>query len=168
MIIFVFLLATIFMISAVSKIVSFQPFRKTLENLGFKGIHSVLLAALVIGMELIAAGTLYADKFRILGQTLCLLLLICFTGAALIARKRKQLVACNCFGISSSDEFLGKKTYYRVGVLFVLLCFTLFWDVHVQAAGWEEQLIFATASISIFLISILLPVVWRVMKESSS
>ncbi|WP_055106950.1 MauE/DoxX family redox-associated membrane protein [Paenibacillus ihumii] len=108
-------LSTILIYSFISKLLSYQDFKKTIDKLGFPQFT----AWFVMTVEIIAAAMLLIDPLRQAGQAGAVLLFLSFYFAAGVSIYKKLDVTCNCFG-KASEEKLGWGTMLRNTPLFLL------------------------------------------------
>jgi len=113
------LVGTVFIVAAVSKVLHRDRFRDTLRELGV-GPNAVGVATwVVIAVEAIVGAGLVLGGFGGTPALASLVLLLTFGALGLWARLRALTIECNCFGESSSR--LGINTVARSGLLVLTL-----------------------------------------------
>lgn len=110
-----FALATLLLYSSVAKMLSYQYFKTTIQQLKFPSFFTWL----VIAAEVIIAVLLVLDFTQQIGQFAAMLLFLSFYVVAGLAIHKKLNVSCNCFG-KSSEEKLGWGTIWKVTPLLLL------------------------------------------------
>lgn len=110
-----FLLATVFVVSAVAKARDGRAFRRFVAALA---LPPRLSTVAVVGTELVAAGLLIAPASAPAGFVLALALLAAFSAALGAGLRRRTPVSCGCFGSSSAP--LGRMDLLRNGLLAVV------------------------------------------------
>ncbi|MGG3282407.1 MauE/DoxX family redox-associated membrane protein [Paenibacillus solani] len=128
-------LSTILLYSAISKIISYKDFKKTIEKLRFP----LYTTWLVIAFEIIIAALLLIDSTRSIGEIGSLLLFLSFCFVAAYSIHKKLDVPCNCFG-KASEEQLGWGTIGKAAPLFLvsLAGFAMNGASHLLSMGTTE------------------------------
>lgn len=110
-------LATVFAVSAIAKLISRYSFYETLSAIGLKDTASGIVSWAFPLVELTAAGLLLAEPFRLAGELLILCMLAGFIAISIQAiREKGNRVDCQCFG-DLVEEKLGAATLIRSFVL---------------------------------------------------
>lgn len=111
-------IATLFIVSSITKLRSPKAFQVMLEQLGLSK-KITRFSMLFPVAELLVGLTLLWPPIRLWGQVSVLMLLIIFSWSAWKALSANNKVKCNCFG-SLTDESFGLSTVLRIAVLIIL------------------------------------------------
>ncbi|GKU77800.1 MauE/DoxX family redox-associated membrane protein [Paenibacillus sp. L3-i20] len=116
-------LATLLLYSFMAKVIAYQDFKTTIEQLKFP----LFFTWLVVAAEGIIVVLLVLDFTQFVGQVAAMLLFLSFYAVAGLAIYKKLNVSCNCFG-KASEEKLGWGTMWKITPLFLLTVIGLIAD----------------------------------------
>ncbi len=115
-------LATIFIFSAVAKLIARYSFFETLEAIGMNRLYSNIVSWAVPLFEILAGSLLLIEPLMVAGEVILLCLLTGFVVISIRAmRAKEQKVDCQCFG-DLVEEPIGINTLIRS---IVLIAFTV-------------------------------------------
>ncbi|WP_345952982.1 MauE/DoxX family redox-associated membrane protein [Mucilaginibacter sp. PAMB04168] len=119
--VFTYLLALLFLFTALSKLVDFQKFVKQMNNQVFPKAVSAALVILVPLIELIATALLVRIKTRMTGLWLSLALMSAFTVyVGLVTLRVFPRVPCSCAGVF---EKMSWGQHLLLNMMFTLIAF---------------------------------------------
>ncbi|NEW08668.1 hypothetical protein GK047_21975 [Paenibacillus sp. SYP-B3998] len=116
---------TVFVFSGITKLLSYQSFRKTFLDLGFSSLLTRIGTILIPVVELCFGFMILNDKVRIISEVGLLFLLLIFTWVTHKALNIKKDIYCNCFGGTLPDKF-GLNTYLKIFILFLMDLYLIF------------------------------------------
>ena len=113
-------ICTIFLFSAISKLISFNRFKNVFYYLGFNDVVSLIGATIILTSEFLASIFIIFKSTFTYAITLLIFLVLSFLFATIYSQSKKLDIKCNCFG-ELIDEKLGKTTYIKILFLTILL-----------------------------------------------
>jgi len=149
-------LATLLIYSFITKTLSYQNFKTTIQQLKFPSYFTWL----VVAAEGIIAVLLLVDFTRQIGQFAAMLLFLSFYAVAGLAITKKLNVSCNCFG-KSSEEKLGWGTIWKVTPLLLLTLIGLSADHSLTLTSMNMTEIISCVGLTVGILSIYLMLINR-------
>lgn len=110
----------LFVYTASSKLMHLGVFRLRLERMPFIGSYAQWISWGIPFLELVIAGLLLFNGYRLIGLYASLILMSLFTGYIIMVLQFSDSIPCSCGGIVSA---LGWKDHILLNISFMVLAF---------------------------------------------
>lgn len=115
-------ICTIFLFSAISKLINFNRFKIIFYSFGFNEVISLIGATIILTAEILVSILIIFKSSFTYAIAILFFLILSFLFATIYSQFKKIDIKCNCFG-ELTDEKLGKTTYIKI--LFLTTLFSI-------------------------------------------
>lgn len=139
-----FLFIVLFVYAAISKLIDFEIFKVQLAQSPLLSAYAELIAWLVPGMEIVIAGLLVFERFRLQAFYASFILMVMFTAYIYIILNFSDFIPCSCGGVL---EKLSWTQHLIFNIVFILLA-----GVAVLVTGWHtsKKTLFLLVTLALF------------------
>lgn len=136
------LLAGIFLLAGLAKLLDLMSFRQSLGEFGVPSRWRPVIGLAVPALELFVAGALLPPPAALLGAVVAVLMLVLFSGVIAFHLTKGNAPHCYCFG-QLDDQPIGSATLVRNGVLLIVAGLALWQEAvygPIGGLGWLGEL----------------------------